>query len=156
MTWTIETVREAPVAPADVFRLYEDPSTWSAWGHAAQWARTDSPFIEGAVVDVRADYGRVYHCRIRELVAGRALVLEVKPPFMTVIQTYVVEPTPSGSRVRHALEISGPLAVPTRLIGLPGAYKRRLDKEVGKVIDLAGRTGAMPRSMPATEPQPTT
>ena len=41
MTWTIETVREAPVAPDDVFQFYADPSTWSSWGHAAQWARVD-------------------------------------------------------------------------------------------------------------------
>lgn len=155
MTWTIETIREAPVAPAAVFRLYEDPSTWSAWGHAAQWARTDGPFVEGAVVDVKADYGRIYHCRISQLVAGRALVLEVKPPLMTVIQTYVVEPTADGSRIRHVLEISGPLAGTTRLIGLPGAYQKRLDKEVGKVIDLAGRPDPMPHPMPMTEPQPT-
>ena len=79
-----------------------------------------------ASVDVKADYGRVYHCRISQLVAGRALVLEVRPPLMTVIQTYVVEPTPGGSRIRHALEISGPLAGLTRLIGLPRAYQRRL------------------------------
>lgn len=146
MTWAVETVREAPVAPADVFELYADPSTWSAWGHAARWARIDGPFVEGAIVDVRADYGRTYHCLISRLVAGRALVLEVKPPLMTVIQTYVVEPSPVGSRIRHALEISGPLAGPTRLIGLRRAYQRRLDKEVARVIDKA--TGQRPAMAP--------
>lgn len=28
MTWMIESIRDADVAPADVFRLYTDPSTW--------------------------------------------------------------------------------------------------------------------------------
>jgi uncharacterized protein YndB with AHSA1/START domain len=149
MTWTIETVREAPVAPDDVFQLYADPSTWSTWGHAARWARIDGPLVEGAIVDVKADYGRIYHCLISQLVAGRALVLEVRPPLMTVIQTYVVEPSPGGSRIRHALQISGPLAGPTRLIGLRRAYQRRLDKEVAKVIDKAER------QEPATAPLPT-
>ncbi|MGH2477034.1 MAG: SRPBCC family protein [Candidatus Limnocylindrales bacterium] len=32
----IESVRDAVVAPADVFRLYADPSTWSEWGHNAK------------------------------------------------------------------------------------------------------------------------
>jgi len=155
MTWTIETVREAPVAPADVFQLYADPSTWSAWGHAAQWARIDGPFVEGATVDVKADYGRIYHCLISQLVAGRALVLVVKPPLMTVIQTYVVEPSPGGSRIRHALEISGPLAGPTRLLGLPRAYQRRLDKEVAKVIEMARhRAPTDPSLRPLTAPPP--
>ena len=156
MTWRIETVREAAVAPKDVFRLYTDPSTWSTWGHAVRWARTDGPFVEGGVVDVKADYGRVYHCRISQLVAGRALVLEVRPPLMTVIQTYVVEPTPGGSRIRHALEISGRLAGLTRLIGLPRAYQRRLDKEVGKLIDLAGRTESTVGPATTTGPVATT
>jgi len=153
MSWTIETVRETTAAPAEVFRLYEDPATWSAWGHAVRWARVDGPFVEDAVVDVKADYGRVYHCRITQLVAGRVLVLEVKPPLMTVIQTYAVGPTPGGSRIRHALAISGPLASATRLIGLPRAYQRRLDKEVAKLIAIA-ELGAFDADRIATDPDP--
>ena len=107
MSWMIETVREAAVGAADVFRLYADPSTWSEWGHNAKWARAEGPLVEGGTVHVRAGYGKVYPCRIRRLVAGRALVLKARPPFMTVIQTYEVEPTPEGARIRHALEVSG-------------------------------------------------
>jgi len=141
MAWTIESVRDAAVDPADVFRLYADPSTWSAWGHSARSATANGPFIEGGIVDVRADYGKVYPCRIRRLEPGRALELEVKPPLLTVVNVYEVDPTPAGSRIRHALEISGPLAGPTRLIGLHRAYKRRLDKEIGKVIEIAAHGG---------------
>ncbi len=139
MTWMIESVREATVATADVFRLYVDPSTWSEWGHNAKWARADGPLVEGGTVEVKAGYGKVYPCRIRRLVAGRALELEALPPFMTVIQTYEVEPTAKGARIRHALEISGPLAGITRLVRLNRIYQGWLDKEVGKLIDMAGR-----------------
>lgn len=139
MTWTIESVRDAIVAPADVFRLYADPSTWSAWGHNAKWARADGPLVEGGIVEVRAGYGKTYPCRIRRLVAGRALELEARPPLMMVIQTYEVEPTPDGVHIRHALEISGPLAGITQLFRLNRVYQGWLDKEVGKVIEMAGR-----------------
>ena len=139
MTWMIESVREANVATADVFRLYVDPSTWSEWGHNAKWARADGPLVEGGTVQVKAGYGKVYPCRIRRLVAGRALELEALPPFMTVIQTYEVEPTAEGARIRHALEISGPFAGITRLVRLNRIYQGWLDKEVGKFIDMAGR-----------------
>ena len=104
----IESVRDAAVAPADVFRLYADPSTWSEWGHNAKWARASGPLVEGGTVAVKAGYGKVYPCRIRSLVDGRSLVLEARPPFMIVIQTYDVEPTAAGAHIRHALEISGP------------------------------------------------
>ena len=138
MTWTIETVREAPVAPADVFRLYADPSTWSEWGHNAKWARAEGPLVEGGTVDVRANYGKVYPCRVRRLVADRALELEVRPPMLTVVQTYEVEERPDGALVRHALELSGRLSAMLRLGGAPRLYQRLLDREVEKVIELAG------------------
>lgn len=35
MTWIIECVQDALVAPADVFGLYADPWTWSERGHNA-------------------------------------------------------------------------------------------------------------------------
>ncbi len=139
MTWMIESVRVGVVAPADVFRLYVDPSTWSEWGHNAKWASADGPLVEGGTVNVKAGYGKVYACRIRRLVVGRALELEARPPFMTVTQTYEVEPTAEGARIRHALEISGPLAGVTRLVRLDRIYQGWLDKEVERLIEMAGR-----------------
>jgi hypothetical protein len=135
----IETVRDAAVAPADVFRLYADPSTWSDWGHNAKWARADGPLVEGGTVDVKAGYGKVYPCRVRRLVDGRSLVLEVRPPFMTVIQTYEVEPAGAGAHIRHVLEIAGPLAGVTQLVRLDRVYQGWLDQEVGRLIEMAAR-----------------
>jgi hypothetical protein len=139
VTWIIESVRDATVDAADVFRLYADPSTWPEWGHNAKWARADGPLVEGGTVDVRAGYGKTYPCRIRRLVAGRALELEVRPPLITVIQVYEVEPTPAGARIRHALEISGPLSGPMRWVRVDRIYQGWLDKEVGKLIEMAAR-----------------
>jgi uncharacterized protein YndB with AHSA1/START domain len=139
MSWMIETVREAAVTPADVFRLYADPATWSEWGHNAKWARAHGPLVEGGIVDVKAGYGKVYPCRITRLVPDRALELQARPPFMAVLQTYEVEPTAEGSHIRHALEISGPLAGATRLVRLNRVYQGWLDKEVERLIRMAGR-----------------
>ena len=138
MSWKIQTVRDAAVAPADVFRLYADPATWSEWGHNAKWARADGPLVEGGIVDVKAGYGKVYPCRISRFVPDRALELEARPPFMAVLQTYEVDPTSEGSRIRHALEISGPLASVTRLVRLDRVYQGWLDKEVERLIRMAG------------------
>ena len=138
VTWMIESTRDVAVAPAAVFRLYADPSTWSQWGHSARWARADGPLVEGGNVDVRADYGKVYACRIRRLVVDRALELEVRPPLMTVINTYEVEPTADGARVRHALEVSGPISRPMRWARVDRVYQRLLDDEVSKVVSMAG------------------
>jgi hypothetical protein len=141
MSWTIESVREADVEPAAVFALYADPATWSRWGHNATWARADGPLVEGGVVDVRASYRTVYHCLIRRLEPGRALELVVRPALMTIINVYEVEPAASGARIRHAFEVSGPLASVTRLVGLDRMYQRRLDAEVAAVVRTASNPG---------------
>lgn len=138
MTWTIETVRDGAVDASSVFRLYADPSTWTDWGHNATRARAVEPLTEGGIVEVRANYGRVYRCLIRRFVVDRVLELEVRPPFLVVIQTYELDDGPDGVRVRHALEISGPLSGILRVGGAPRMYKRLLDKEVGRVIEMAG------------------
>lgn len=118
--------------------MYADPSTWSEWGHNARWARADGPLVEAGVVDVKAGYGKVYSCRIRRLVAGRALELDVRPPLMTVIQTYEVDPTADGAHIRHALKASGPLAGLMQLVRIDRIYQGWLDKEVATLIEMAG------------------
>ena len=137
MSWTIEAVREADVAPAAVWRLYADPATWSQWGHNSTWARSEGPLVLGGTVDVRANYGTVYHCRIRRLEEERALELVVKPAGLTIINVNEVSPTEAGSRIRHAFEISGPLARATRWIGLHLLYRRQLAAEIEAVIAMA-------------------
>ena len=138
MGWSIEAVREAPVPPDAVFALYADPATWGEWGHNATWARADGPLVEGGTVDVRAGYGKVYPCLIRRLVPDRALELVVRPPGMTIINVYEVEPTPSGgSRIRHAFQIEGPMGTFARLIGLGRVYTKKLQAEVEAVARMA-------------------
>ena len=155
MTWTIESVRTAAVTPAEVFRLYADPATWSRWGHNARWARADGPLVEGGTVDVRAGYGKVYHCGIRRLVPDHVLELEARPPLIRVVQTYEIEPAPGGVRIRHALEISGPLSGLMKLLRVDRLYQGLLDKEVRKLIEITtmnGRPTADP-SVPTRVPR---
>ena len=141
MAWLIESVRDADVDVDSVFALYADPSTWSAWGHNATWARADGPLTEGGIVHVRANYGRVYPCLITRLIPGRRLDLQAKPPLTTVNQSYEVEPSPTGARIRHAIEVSAPFAGLMKRLGVARTYERLLDKEVGRLIDLASRPG---------------
>jgi uncharacterized protein YndB with AHSA1/START domain len=136
VSWMIEAVREADVEPEAVFALYADPGTWHVWGHNATWARADGPLTEGGVVDVRAGYGTVYHCRIKRFKPGRGLEIVVRPAGLTIINVYEVEPAAAGARVRHAFEVSGPIASIARL-GLARIYRRQLDAEVDNVIRLA-------------------
>jgi hypothetical protein len=62
---------------------------------------------------------------------------------LEIVNVYEVEPASNGARVRHAFEVSGPLASFTRLT-LRGMYQRRLDDEVEAVIRMAANGGESP------------
>lgn len=147
MGWMIESVREADVRPAAVFALYADPASWPRWGHNAVQAWSDGPLVPGGIVNVRANYRTVYHCQVRRLEPDRALEIVVRPAFLTIINVYEVEPAPAGARVRHAFQVSGPLAGLTRRVGLDRTYAAQLDEEVAAVIRLA--SGASEPDLPA-------
>jgi hypothetical protein len=137
MAWMIESVKDANVDPAEVFRLYTDPSTWPVWGHNAKWARAEGQLVEGGIVLVKAGYGKVYRCVIRRFVPGRAIEFEVRPPLMKVVQTYEVDPTSEGAHIRHAIEVSGQVSGLMRLLRVNHIYQGWLDKEVDKLIAMA-------------------
>ena len=67
---------------------------------------------------------------------------------LEIINVYEVEPASNGARVRHAFEVSGPLASFTRLT-LRGMYQRRLDDEV-EAVDPDGRRTAASRPRAVT------
>jgi uncharacterized protein YndB with AHSA1/START domain len=136
VSWTIESVREGTASPEAVFALYADPDTWSRWGHNATWAEADGPLETGGIVRVRAGYGTVYRCRVRRFEPDRALELVVRPAGLQIVNVYEVSPAPGGSRVRHAFEVTGPIAGVTRPF-LAGTYRRKLDAEVAAVLRLA-------------------
>lgn len=142
MTWSVETVRDGAAKVDDVFRHYAEPSTWPDWGHGARSAHADGPMVEGGTVAVRGKNGMRYVCVIRRLEAEHLLELEVRTPGMVTMQTYEVERRGEGVRVRHALEISGPLSGIMKIVGVPARYQRALDREVEKVIEMADATGA--------------
>lgn len=137
MRWTIDATRRTELQPGEIFALYVDPSTWGAWGHNTRWARSDGPVVPGATVEVKAGYGTVYRVLVRDVVPDRRVVCEVRPVGMTVINSYEVEPDSEGSRIRHAIEVSGPLARPTKLLRLDALYTRWLRREIRSLVGLA-------------------
>ena len=137
MPWSIERIHEAALTPSQIFRFYTDPSTWGRWGHNTRWARASGPIVEGAIVEVKAGYGKVYAVRLLRVVPDRLVVCEIRPVGMLVTNTYEVQPSATGVRIRHTITVGGRLASLTRLLQLPWLYRRLLDKEIRRLVALA-------------------
>jgi Polyketide cyclase / dehydrase and lipid transport len=138
MAWSIEAVAQAPLSAQQVWAFYGDPSTWGEWGHNTRWARARGPIEAGATVDVKAGYGKVYPVLIRRLVPDRYIECEVRPPGMLVVNSYAVEPVGDGVQIRHGIEVSGRFASIARAIGFDRLYTRLLQREIARLIVLAG------------------
>ena len=136
MSWSIESVLEAELAPAEIFSLYTDPSTWSSWGHMTKSAHADGAVVEGSVVKVQAAYRKTWDVVVRRLEPDRLIETEVRPPGLTVVQRFETEPTESGARIRHQIEVSGWAEGFTRLTMRP-RYQRLLDAEIAKLVEVA-------------------
>ena len=139
MAWSIESVREAALSPSEVFRFYADPSTWGRWGHNTRWARADGPVVEGGIVHVKAGYGAVYAVRVVKVVPDRLIVCEVRPVGLLVTNSYEVEPSGAGVRIRHTIQVAGRLAGLLRVFQMPWFYRRLLAREIRRLVALASR-----------------
>jgi uncharacterized protein YndB with AHSA1/START domain len=137
MTWSMESVHEAAVAPADVYRYYADPATWGEWAHNTAWGRALDAMGPGARVAVRIrNYPWTYTVRVRELVPGQRMVSEVRPLGVTITSTYDVRPTPDGARLHHTISLAGPLEAAYKLL-TRRQYTRMLHAETRRVAELA-------------------
>lgn len=142
MTWSMVSEIEVDVAPGDVFRFYADPATWGDWAHNTKWGRATEALRPGARVDVRVrSYPYTYSVLIRDVAEGRHIICEVRPVGVTIVSTYDVIAIEGGSRLRHTIELSGPLERAYRLV--EGQYTRMLQEETRQVAELA-RQNARP------------
>jgi uncharacterized protein YndB with AHSA1/START domain len=144
MSWSMVSEFEADVAPEDVFRCYVDPSTWGSWAHNTKWGRQRGPFEPGSKVDVRvASYPWTFTVRVREVDEGRRVVTEVRPFGVVIVSTYEVAPAGAGARLRHTIEVGGPLDRAYRLV--ERTYTRMLEEETRQLVDsLRPRSGLRP------------
>ena len=75
---------------------------------------------------------------MRRIDPDRLIETEVHPPGLDLVQRFEVEPTASGIRITHAIEVDGWAAGFTRLT-MKALYQRLLDKETARLVDVARR-----------------
>ena len=98
-------------APAAVWRVWSDPSTWPTWNPDVRSIKLDGPFATGTTgtMSTRQATHGITLARVDE---GRSFTLEAAPiPLTTFAFECRIEPGDSGgSRISQGLSMRGPLA----------------------------------------------
>jgi hypothetical protein len=102
-------VVEADVAPAAVWALYDDVSTWPAWDAQAEWVTRDGPFATGTTGKMKFRGMDPLPYTLTRVDLQREFVDETPVGDLVVRVSHRLEPLDGGRlRVTYAAEIDGP------------------------------------------------
>jgi uncharacterized protein YndB with AHSA1/START domain len=136
--WSVESSVEVEATPAEVWRLYADPSTWRQWAHSTAGATADGPLVVGVPITVTPTRGPVQRVRVVALDAERTLSTELNLPGARMSFHYRIEPSTTGCRVHHSVRMDGPLAAAYGVF-MRRSNERKLAAETARLADLVRR-----------------
>lgn len=135
--WSIEAERDVDAPPSAIWDRYVDPATWPTWAHNTKRAAFDGPLALGMTGRVQPDRGPAQAVVVTSFEPGRILETEVRPPGARMTFSYAIAPTPGGGRVRHRIEMHGPLAQVYGLM-IKSRNARELREELERLATLVG------------------
>lgn len=127
--------------PAAIWRLWTTPATWPTWDKGLRSAQLEGPFQAGAKGQLQPDRGPASTFEIIEAIPEKRTVVRVRIPLGWMYLTRSITAEGETYRLRHAVEMSGPMKVFLGwLIG--GRYRKMLIDSVLAFQQLA--EGAQP------------
>lgn len=108
--WEFEHTIETAAAPASLWRLYSDVSTWPSWDKANEWTALDGPFEAGTRGRMKFIGQDALDFRLVEAQPERLFVDETDVPGAVLRFEHRIEPIEAGTRLTHRVVIDGPAA----------------------------------------------
>jgi hypothetical protein len=100
---------ESHVAPAAIWALYEDVTTWPSWDAQAERITRDGPFQPGTTGTMKFIGQEPLSYRLAKVEPLREFVDETPVGPLVVRVSHVLDPLPDGgSRIAYSAEIDGP------------------------------------------------
>lgn len=130
--WSVEHSVDTPAAPAAVWALYTDVSSWPSWNSAVAEVNLLGPFAAGATGTLTPPGAGPLPLRIVEAEPDRGYVSETAiADTVTLRTTCRLAPAPAGgTHITHRVELVGPAAPhfaqsfgPVLAAGVPGAVE---------------------------------
>lgn len=97
-------------APAAVFAVYEDVSSWSVWDPDTQHAEIDGPFDVGTSGRLVPAKGAGINMRITEMIPHERFTVVGGIPLFKMTFVHELRPEQGGTRATHRASFSGALA----------------------------------------------
>jgi putative intracellular protease/amidase/uncharacterized protein YndB with AHSA1/START domain len=130
--WSVEHSADTPAAPAAVWALYADVSSWPGWNAAVAEVTLDGDFRTGATGTLTPPGAGPLPLRIVAAEPGRGYVSETAiADTVTLRTTCTLAARPDGgTRISHRVELIGPAAPhfaqsfgPVLAVGVPGTVQ---------------------------------
>ncbi len=134
--WSAESVRDVDAPTHVVWQLYVHPATWPVWAHSTTAASSDGALAVGSRVLVRPHRGPTQRVRITTLEPERLLTSEIRLPGARMAFRYEIEPVATRCRVRHRVEMTGPLSGVYGLV-MHRSNARKLTRETARLAEVA-------------------
>lgn len=96
--------------PHAIFKLYRDVSGWSLWDPEVRSSSIDGPFVAGATGRLRPKAGPEARILLVDVQPDISFTVESRFPLCMVKFEHELQAKEMGTRVRHRVTFSGPLA----------------------------------------------
>ena len=108
--WTCEHSVVSGATPAQVWARYAEPKTWPEWDAALERVALHGPFAAGSRGTLRPVGGPTTRFTITEVVPEVGFTDVARLPLARLVFRHRIEPVSTGSRLTHAVTITGPLS----------------------------------------------
>jgi hypothetical protein len=100
---------ETAASPEAVWKTWSDTSTWSAWNPDIEEVNLSGAFASGTTGTMRTKSGGKHNIVLSEVQPNRGFTLTSDLPMPATKARFrcAIEPTPGGSRVSQAVNITG-------------------------------------------------
>jgi len=108
-SWCIEHSIETSAAPAAIWALFSDVSSWKQWNAGVEAIHLEGPFAEGTWFTMVQPGGEALRSRLVDVRPSECFVDETRVGDLMVTVAHRLTPVgTSGTRITYAVEATGP------------------------------------------------
>jgi len=108
--WTFEHAETTTASPAQLWQLYQDPTTWPEWDHQLEDVTVDGPFETGSTGTIKPVGGPRTRYRMVAVTEKVSFTDVTRLPLATMRFDHRIEPGVSDTAFVHRVTITGPLS----------------------------------------------